>query len=151
MGGEDELNVGIHLRDDAYQFLLPIDMQTHLRLVHKEDVRLLVFKKNGKEDEHHLLLTGGQLSRCQDVSLLQQTYAVGITQDDLLGLPEEFIDMVVEKLYLSSLGLIGRRLIFQELRLQLIKQRIGLDGEFFNHITTEFRGIFRKERQMNTV
>lgn len=154
MGGEDELDVGIHLCDDAYQFLLPIDMQAHLRFVHKEDVWLLVFKKNSKEYEHHLLLTGGQLPRCQDVALLQKTYAVGISQNNLLRLPKEFIDMVVEELY-ATLSLTLPKgegiLIGHEFFFQLIEQRIGLNSEFLNDITTEFRSIFRKECQMNAV
>lgn len=50
------MRVGIELPHHADEAFLPLEVQTGLRLVHKEYVGLAVLGEDGEEDEEHLLL-----------------------------------------------------------------------------------------------
>lgn len=61
VGGEDDLHVGVEAENHVDELLLPVDMEAHLRLVHEEYIRLLVFDEHGEQDGQHLLLAAGEL------------------------------------------------------------------------------------------
>ena len=98
MGGENDLNIGVKREDQFDKTLLPFHMETHLRLVHEEDIRQVVLHEDGKEDGEHLLLTAGELIRHERLANLREAYLVLRAHNLLARLAEQVVNEVLEPL-----------------------------------------------------
>ncbi len=63
VGGHDDLDVRIELQHQTDELLLPFEVKADFRLIHKEDIRLVVLHQHGKEDGENLLLASRELIR----------------------------------------------------------------------------------------
>ena len=100
MGGQDDLHIGVQFHAEVYQALLPLDMQRHLRLVHKEHVRLIVLHEHCQQDGQHLLLATRQLIGHQRLTNLGETDLVLRPHDGLTRLRKEIVDDILKAAFL---------------------------------------------------
>ena len=100
MGGQDDLAVGVQLRDQVDEPFLPFDVQAHLRLVHEEHIGQVVFHQDGEQDDQHLLLAAGELIGEEHLANLREADFVFGAHDALACLGEQFIDDVLKTLLL---------------------------------------------------
>ena len=59
MGGQNDLNIGVQLKNQVYETFLPVNVQTHFWLIHEEHIVLIVFHQYGKQDDKPLLFSAG--------------------------------------------------------------------------------------------
>ena len=98
MGGHDDLDIRIKLQHQTDELLLPFKMKADFRLIHKEDIRLVVLHQHGKEDGENLLLTSRELIRRELLTYLVEADFVGSTDDGLAGILEKIIYHILEHL-----------------------------------------------------
>ena len=86
MGGHDDLDIRIQFQHQTDELLLPFEVKADFRLIHKEDIRLVVLHQHGKEDSENLLLTSRELIRRELLTYLVEADFVGSTDDGLAGI-----------------------------------------------------------------
>ena len=96
MGGEDNLYIGIEQENHVYELLLPIDMQAHLRLVHKKDIMLVVLDEHSEQYGEHLLFATRKLVRHQHLTNLSKCNLVLSAYKPLACLSKEAVEHILE-------------------------------------------------------
>ena len=163
MGSQDNLHIRIQLQAEVYQPLLPLHVERHLRLVHKEHVRLIILHQHRQQDNQDLLLTARQAIRQQHLTYLRELQLVGRTDHLLSRITEQLVDDILEtglllryllgSLSITSLELLDDavadiHLIIQILALQLeelhVKQRPCPHSSQGRHGLRQEPGILRK-------
>ena len=96
--GKDNLDVGVQFEDEVDETLLPVYMQTHLGLVHKEDVGLVVFHKHRHQYHEHLFLAAGELVGSKYLTYLTEGYVVAASHQLLSRVGKEAVNHVLELL-----------------------------------------------------
>ena len=158
MGGQYDLYVRIQFNDEIYEAFLPFYMQTHLRLIHKENIGLLVFYQYCQQDGKHLLLTTRQLVGHECLSNLRESYLVLRPNDFLPRLFKQFIHDVLEtflrlRQLLGSIGITllqfrndavaDVHLIVQILTLQMVQLEVECRRDALVH---QIHGIYIEHR-----
>ena len=98
VGGHDDLDVRIEFQHQTDELLLPFEVKADFRLIHKEDIRLVVLHQHGKEDGENLLLTSRELIRRELLTYLVEADFVGSTDDGLASILEKAIYDILEHL-----------------------------------------------------
>ena len=81
---------------------MPLDVQTHLWFVHKENVRLAVLHQHRQQYDEHLLLSARELVRGNLLAHRPEEYLIVVTADGLARILEEAIYEVHEVCLLLS-------------------------------------------------
>ena len=98
MGGQDNLHIRIEVENHVDEVLLPIDMKTHLGLVHEEYIVLIVLNEHGEKDGKHLLFTTRQLIWHEHLTNLSEGNLVLGAYESLARLGKESVEHVLKLL-----------------------------------------------------
>ena len=96
MGGKNNLYVRVKLDTEIDQTLLPLEMERHLGLVHKQYVRLVVLDQYGEKNDEHLLFATRQLIGQQHLAYLGEAQFVLGTDNFLARFAEQVIYNILE-------------------------------------------------------
>lgn len=78
MSGHDNLDIRIQFQYQTDELLLPFEVKADFRLIHKEDIRLVVLHQHGKEDGENLLLTSRELIRRELLTYLVEADSLAV-------------------------------------------------------------------------
>ena len=113
MGGQHDLHVRIQFDTQVDEPFLPLDMQTHLGLVHKQHVGQIILYEHRQQDGQYLFLAARQLIRHQRLTDLRESYLVLCPHDLLASLRKQVVHDILETALLlrQLLGGIGMALL----------------------------------------
>ena len=96
MGGHDNLDIRIQFQHQTDELLLPLQVKTDFRFIHKEDIRLVVLHQHGEQDGKNLLFASRKLIRQKLLAHLVESDFIGCSDDGLSGILEKIIYHILE-------------------------------------------------------